>query len=46
MLITVVGGMFISNFILLNKHSISENEIEEVILFIRNGLRPEVDEQV
>ena len=44
MLITVIGGMFISNFILLNKHSISENEIEEVILFIRNGLRPEVDE--
>ena len=38
MLITVIGGMFISNFVLLNKHSISENEIEEVVLFILNGL--------
>lgn len=38
MLITVIGGMFISNFVLLNKHSISEKEIEEVVLFIRNGL--------
>ena len=38
MLITVIGGLFISNFVLLNKHSISENEIEEVIFFMLNGL--------
>ena len=38
MLITVIGGVFISNFVLLNKHSISENEIEEAIFFILNGL--------
>lgn len=38
MIITVIGGMFISNFVLLNKHSISENEIEEVIFFILKGL--------
>lgn len=38
MLFTVISGMFISNFVLLNKHSISENEIEEVIFFILKGL--------
>ena len=38
MLITVIGGVFISNFVLLNKHSISENEIEDAISFILNGL--------
>ena len=38
MLITVIGGLFISNFVLLNKHSISENEIEEAIFFILKGL--------
>jgi len=38
MLITVIGGLFISNFVLLNKHSVSENEIEEAIFFILNGL--------
>lgn len=38
MLGTVIGGFFVSNFVLLNKHSVSENEIEEVVLFILNGL--------
>ncbi|WP_432702926.1 TetR/AcrR family transcriptional regulator [Lysinibacillus sphaericus] len=38
MLITVIGGLFISNFVLLNKHSISENEIEDTIFFILRGL--------
>ena len=38
MLSTVIGGLFISNFVLLNKHSVSENEIEEAIFFILNGL--------
>ena len=38
MLGTVIGGLFISNFALLNKHSVSENEIEEAIFFILNGL--------
>ncbi|PQD95613.1 TetR/AcrR family transcriptional regulator [Pradoshia eiseniae] len=38
MLGTVIGGLFISNFALLNKHSVSENEIEEAISFILNGL--------
>lgn len=38
MLITVIGGVFISNFVLLNKHSISENEIEDAIFFILRGL--------
>ena len=38
MLSTVIGGLFISNFALLNKHSVSENEIEEAIFFILNGL--------
>ena len=38
MLITVIGGMFVTNFVLLNKHSISENEIEDAIFFILQGL--------
>lgn len=38
MLVTVIGGLFISNFALLNKHSVSENEIEEAIFFLLNGL--------
>lgn len=38
MLSTVVSGFFISNFVLLNKHSISENEIEEAVFFMLNGL--------
>ena len=38
MLITVIGGMFVTNFVLLNKQSISENEIEQVITFILEGL--------
>lgn len=38
MMFTAIGGMFITNFVLLNKHSISEKEIEDVICFILNGL--------
>lgn len=38
MLSTVISGFFVSNFVLLNKPSINENEIEEVIFFILNGL--------
>lgn len=38
MMFTAIGGMFITNFVLLNKHSISEKEIEDVICFIMNGL--------
>ncbi len=38
MLITVIGGMFISNFVLLNKQFISEDEIEDAIFFILKGL--------
>ncbi len=38
MVSTVISGFFISNFVLLNKQSISEEEIEEVVFFILNGL--------
>ncbi|MFS0784571.1 TetR/AcrR family transcriptional regulator [Bacillus sp. 1P06AnD] len=38
MVSTVICGFFISNFVLLNKQSISEKEIEEVVSFILNGL--------
>lgn len=38
LLSTVLGGYFITNLIFLDKHSISENEIEETIFFIINGL--------
>ncbi|MGE7843272.1 TetR/AcrR family transcriptional regulator [Lysinibacillus sp. NPDC093712] len=38
MLSTVIGGFFVSNLVFLNKHSVSEKEIEEVVLFILNGL--------
>lgn len=38
MMFTAIAGMFISNIVLLNKHSVSENEIEEAIFFILNGL--------
>ena len=38
MLITVIGGMFVTNFVLLNKQSISGNEIEQVIPFVLEGL--------
>ena len=38
MLGTVIGGLFVSNFVLLNKQTISDNEIEEVVFFILNGL--------
>ena len=38
MLMTVISGMFISNFVLLNKQTISEEEIEEAIIFITKGL--------
>lgn len=38
MLSTVVSGFFISNFIMLNKKSISEDAIEDVLLLILNGI--------
>ena len=38
MLSTVVSGFFISNFVLLNKQSISEDAIEDVVFFILNGI--------
>lgn len=38
MLSTVVSGFFISNFIMLNKKSISEDAIEDVVLLILNGI--------
>lgn len=38
MLSTVMGGFFVSNFVLLNKSSVSKSEIDEVVLFILNGL--------
>ncbi|OCA85068.1 TetR/AcrR family transcriptional regulator [Pseudobacillus wudalianchiensis] len=37
MLGTVMSGFFISNFILLNKKSISEDAIEDIVFFILNG---------
>lgn len=38
MLSTVMSGFFISNFVLLNKKSISEDAIEDVVFFILNGV--------
>ncbi|KMY54203.1 TetR family transcriptional regulator [Bacillus sp. FJAT-27231] len=37
MLGTVMSGFFISNFVLLNKKSISEDAIEDIVFFILNG---------
>lgn len=38
MITTMIGGTFISNFILLNKQSINEEEQENIISFILNGI--------
>lgn len=38
LLSTVISGFFISNFVFLNKKSIGEDAIEDVVFFILNGL--------
>lgn len=38
MLFTIIGGFFASNFVLLNKQSVSDDEIEEVIRFVMHGI--------
>lgn len=38
MLSTIISGFFISNFVLLNKKSISDDAIEDIVSFILNGL--------
>lgn len=38
MLFTFIGGFFASNFVLLNKQSISDDAIEEVIRFVMHGI--------
>lgn len=38
MLGSAIGGFFVSNFVLLNKQSVSNAEIEEMVFFILNGL--------
>lgn len=37
-LYTFIGGFFASKFVLLNKQSVSDDEIEEVIRFVMNGI--------
>lgn len=34
---TFVSGFFISRFVLLNKESIKDEEVDEMVSFIRNG---------
>ncbi|WP_026692838.1 TetR/AcrR family transcriptional regulator [Peribacillus kribbensis] len=38
-LLTMIGGFFTSRFVFLNKASISDEEIEEMIWFVMNGLK-------
>lgn len=39
MLSTFVGGFFASRFVLLNMQSISEDEIEDAVRFVMNGIK-------
>ncbi|QDQ02811.1 TetR/AcrR family transcriptional regulator [Lysinibacillus fusiformis] len=37
-LLTLLGGFFVSRFLLMENYIISENEIEDVVQFVMNGL--------
>ncbi|WP_127537164.1 TetR/AcrR family transcriptional regulator [Paenibacillus illinoisensis] len=39
MLSTFIGGFFASNFVLLNKSSIHDDEIEEAVRFVMSGIK-------
>ncbi|MGE7093669.1 TetR/AcrR family transcriptional regulator [Lysinibacillus sp. NPDC048646] len=38
-LLTLLGGFFVSRFLLMENYIISEDEIEDVVQFVMNGLR-------
>ncbi|MCE5173443.1 hypothetical protein LQV63_29835 [Paenibacillus profundus] len=45
LLFTFIGGFFVSRFVLLNKESIPEGELEDAIYFVLNGIRKSSSQQ-
>lgn len=39
MLFTLLAGFFVSRFVLMENHIISEEEIEDVVQFVMNGIK-------
>jgi hypothetical protein len=39
MLFTLLGGFFVSRFVLMENHIISEEEIEDVVQLVMNGIK-------
>ncbi|WP_019419476.1 hypothetical protein [Paenibacillus sp. OSY-SE] len=45
LLFTFIGGFFVSRFVLLNKESIPEGELEDALYFVMNGIRKSSSQQ-
>ncbi|MGR5867621.1 hypothetical protein ACT7C5_02735 [Bacillus pacificus] len=39
MLFTLLAGFFVSRFVLMENHIISEEEIEDAVQFVMNGIK-------